>query len=422
MSKKFIAALVFIISLSLRVPGLMNSGLNNDELATVLWAKTPSVLQLYRDLMNPFEGNTLGYGLFMRFWAHFSVDESWFRLPSVIAGSLLPTAFFLALTRMWRTSIPWAFGASLVLSSSEFLVYYSQQARCYSFFSLAVFLAWWGAERAAQKNRWMLWVVAGSFSVWLHHFGILYVILLAALNSRSRPSLRWFGPIIAFTPHIPITWYQLQHGPDYLWGASKLLEVFASLFKWPPSILTGITLAILAAVGWYSHSRYRAALIVAVAAPLIASLASILHKPMLAERYFIPSLPLFFLGLGGIGGKWRAWMLIIAGIWLGWAVLGRNTSRRGVDFRETAAWLMEHEKECGSTVVTHPGLVTKWRYYLPERFVFLAWTEHSPPAPVWLATGHYGLPDFLEPLVKNSQLKRQGIGTIAACLKNQPIH
>ncbi|NUM87617.1 MAG: hypothetical protein HUU37_00295 [Bdellovibrionales bacterium] len=443
MKSRFVWTLTVLLTTQLlpRLTGLGGPGLDNDELATALWAQSPSLHELYLQLHSPDEGNTLGYGIFMRVWALWSMSESWLRLPSALAGAFLPTAFFVAVIRLWRVSTVWAFGLAMILGSSELLFGASRTARCYSLFSLATFLAWWSAHclvhRGFSKSAGAAWLASATAAIWLHHFGLPYVGTLALFGiyrSRSRAWL-WFLPLLSFLPHVPLTLYQLQHGPIYLAKISspQLHALFHAVFRWPPSEWIGWLVFLGCTAGWIFRRTGREALIAAMAAPAVGIFWSIAFKPVLMERYVAPSLPLFFLGAAGIPLAPRILLgarnkmgfatrllgpaLIFFSLWITQETIQRSRAAQTVDFREAAAWLARNEHGCGNKVVTHPGLVTKWRYYMPPHFQLLSWWERPLPAPVWLATGHYPLPPLYSPLTENTRgLVRRGRGTIAVCL------
>jgi len=99
------------------------------------------------------------------------------RLPSLIAGTLVIPVLYCLGSELYdrRTGlIAAAFGAV-----SPLLVWYSQEARMYSFVTLFGLLAVWTQLRAIRRGRpvdWAAYILSTSALLWTHYFGLLLIV------------------------------------------------------------------------------------------------------------------------------------------------------------------------------------------------------------------------------------------------------
>lgn len=107
----------------------------------------------------------------------FGPGELAMRIPSIVAGTLVIPAAYLAARDLWdrRSGIV----AAALATIGPMLVWYSQEVRMYSMFMLFALLAIWGQARILRRGTgsdWAIYVLASAALVWTEYFGILQVI------------------------------------------------------------------------------------------------------------------------------------------------------------------------------------------------------------------------------------------------------
>lgn len=127
----------------------------------------------------------------------FGAGELAMRIPSILAGTLVIPAAYLAGRDLWdrRSGIV----AAALATIGPMLVWYSQEVRMYSMFMLFALLAIWGQGRILKRGTgadWAIYTLASAALVWTEYFGVLQVITqqlafawLAWSRRRDRTSL-----------------------------------------------------------------------------------------------------------------------------------------------------------------------------------------------------------------------------------------
>ena len=149
------------------------------------------------------------------------------RLPSILFGSLVPPAAYIAARDLWdrRTGIV----AAGLCGLAPLLVWYSQETRMYSLFMLLAVLAVWAqvmAVRDGRRRYWAIFVVASAGLVWTEYFGLLQVLTQVGIFGvallRARRTRDAFGSLARravlslaavgalCTPLIPYVMHQFQ--------------------------------------------------------------------------------------------------------------------------------------------------------------------------------------------------------------------
>lgn len=156
--------LILIIGLSLRLISL-NQSLWLDEAINVRAATQFGPLYLITnyalgDFHPPF------YHIVLHYWIKlFGQRELWVRLPSVIFGLItIVYTYYLSLKlfsqqkfNIWGREIEWANVPALLLATSGLHIYYSQEARMYSFAAMATVMSVYYAYRQTpKKDIWSL--------------------------------------------------------------------------------------------------------------------------------------------------------------------------------------------------------------------------------------------------------------------------
>jgi uncharacterized membrane protein len=180
---------VTIVGLALRL--IVTRGIWLDEAISIHEAHLP-----FRDMMESLQVSDrhppLHYIVLWLTVRAIGDSELAVRLPSLIAGTLVIPVLYLLGRDLYdrRTGlIAAAFGAA-----SPLLVWYSQEARMYSFVTLFGLLAVWTQLRAIRRGRavdWAAYILATSALLWSHYFGLLLIagqqlIFVGVLVQRRR--------------------------------------------------------------------------------------------------------------------------------------------------------------------------------------------------------------------------------------------
>lgn len=127
----------------------------------------------------------------------FGTGELAMRVPSILAGTLVIPAAYVAARDLWdrRSGLV----AAALATIGPMIVWYSQEVRMYSMFMLFALVAVWGQARIFKRGNgsdWAVYVLASAALIWTEYFGILQVITqqlafawLAWSRRRDRDSL-----------------------------------------------------------------------------------------------------------------------------------------------------------------------------------------------------------------------------------------
>jgi mannosyltransferase len=181
-------AAVMVLAGILRLYGLEIQSLRFDELATWRFASMSPPRILATTGSNGSDPHPPGYYLFMHYWMGLAGDAEWaLRLPSAVAGVLSVLVTFLLGRRLY--SAREGLIAALLMAVLWAPMFYSQEARSYSFLALAAALSgyfWFGIiKKLEEDGKIPFWDSAGYVlsavaACYLHYIGA-YLILLQGL-------------------------------------------------------------------------------------------------------------------------------------------------------------------------------------------------------------------------------------------------
>lgn len=163
-----------------------------------------------------------GYNLFLWFWTHsFGFTEIVLRLPSVIFGVLTILLVFLTAKKLFSYRV--GFVTATLLSFNPLHIYYSQEARMYSFAAFAVclsiyFLSDVFSDKKFRPAYYFSSIVLIIYSDYVSYLAIIpQVILILFYFSKNKRILREFLTalilgMLSFLPFSLIFLQQLQTG------------------------------------------------------------------------------------------------------------------------------------------------------------------------------------------------------------------
>ncbi len=213
MVKKFLKNplyLILLFALVLRLP-LLTGSFWLDEAAQALESTRPFSQQL--DIVPDFQPPLLHY--LVHFAQYFSHQEWWLRFwGALLPGLMTIWASYQLAKKLYSEKV--AFWSSLLLATSSFHIFYSQELRPYSL------PAMWGLlatlvifNRPFKTWQFFLLSVAGLYSSYLYPFLLLTHLLLIWQKNTWQKLLQVTLPIaIAFLPWLPMFLRQLQAGQN----------------------------------------------------------------------------------------------------------------------------------------------------------------------------------------------------------------
>jgi len=168
---------ILSIAAALRFWDLSETPLWMDEAYTILIARFP--------LMDILIGNVdnhppLSYSV-QHMWMKFFPSLDYARVPSALAGLAIVAVLILAAKQLWsRQAALWT-GAMSGVSTA--LIFYSQDARMYSFLVLGLALASWGSigllkHQDHHRLRLVIYIVGALIAIYAHVTAIIYLFCL----------------------------------------------------------------------------------------------------------------------------------------------------------------------------------------------------------------------------------------------------
>lgn len=133
-------------------------------------------------------------------------SEFFLRLPSAISGMLSIIAVFYLFKKI--VSYNTALLATFFFSIHPALIWYSQDARIYSFLLLVQLLSTALIFDEKVKNRIFFWVVTGVISIYAHFYSFI-VFFLQVIYFIFKRELRWKHIIFIFFLMIPLIYYSV---------------------------------------------------------------------------------------------------------------------------------------------------------------------------------------------------------------------
>lgn len=444
-------AALFLLALGVRLYRIGAESIWLDE-ATSLFVARQSLLDVIawtaRDIHPPL------YYLLLHLWRAFGESEAALRSLSALAGAASVAVLYLLGRRLFdrRTGAI----AALLLAFAPLHVWYSQQARMYTWLGLWMILAAYLLVLALEEHRigyWLALAVVNALALYTHYytvFGLLVQGLFALYVSlRTR---RWRGfswtvgmmafSILLFAPWLPTMYFQVSTGGggwvaragtpgvrafadtligftvgnvrgEYpVWMRWVAYLLFAALCLW--ALIRGARAAIRRERG---EERGVVFALLYLAVPLATAWLISQAKPLYADRYLLVFLPGYLLlvgrGLAALqpgAARWGALALAVGlllfGIWQ-MSVLPQNA-----DWRGTTAYVAERFEPGDVAVFYHGWNEKPFAYYWDGSLP--AWTWFKVPLPpdevassvkpgiagyqrAWLvwSVGHYGDPKGL---------------------------
>ena len=364
--------LSILLAFALRVHQLDFQSLWRDEVDAIRFSDG-TTLALLKALPHTGHNGPL-YFAALHNWRTLTGDSEFALRYLSVLGSMLAVAmsFRLAVDFGWRKSA--GLMVVLLMAASPYLIWYSQEAKMYSWLVFLVLLAIFSFRQALKSEHsakwWLVFVISASFSFYTHILSplMLGVYLLWAALDWQHIKKHWRGASLSLAvlvlPYLPLLRWQfplLQAGfasghPFYpLTKEIDLLLHFYSagiLRQTIAPYLIGV-MSFLVLLGLFHKktslsSRLKLLLWLSIPAFLVYFISLRVH--VFEDRYLIYLAPAFYMSAAsGIDAlfRWRKWLgtLIIIGLMAAnaRAVVKQNTSPIKADFRSVANFIAQAE-------------------------------------------------------------------------------
>lgn len=212
---------IIVLAIALRLP-LLNGSFWLDEAAQVLESSRPLSQQLQiRDDFQPPLIHLFVFGLL-----RISQSEAFLRTGAALIPALITIYAIVSIgEKYFSAKAGWISG--LLLATSSFHIFYSQELRPYSLPAMFAILSWWSVLELTDKNAkagvkeiilWGLWSALGLYSSYLYPFVFLGQLLFLAWKLRSALKKMSYifavsiVVVLSFVPWIPSFLLQLSAG------------------------------------------------------------------------------------------------------------------------------------------------------------------------------------------------------------------
>ncbi len=417
---------IVLLAFALRVYHLDAQSLWRDEVDAIRYSNG-SLGYLLSVL--PQEGhNGPLYFAVLQLWRALTGDSEFtLRYFSTIGGVLMVALTYQA-ARQFRLARAVGVIAALLAATSPYLIWYSQEAKMYTWLATLVLLAVYAFQRAFTQSTdehrwtqikiienlcpsvsicghffsafwWVIFVAATSLSFYTHILAplMLPVYALWALVQRPQFKAHWKGWLISMAlltlPYLPLLRWQaplLMAGnytghPFYpLPEQTRLLAHFYSAgilnSRYSLYLMTGFTFLLL--LGLFlpppnTSARSRLQLAIWLFLPPIAVYLISLRVRVFEDRYLIYIVPAFYmlaaLGAAVIFTRWRAAGYVVLSLLMVfnlWGIYQQATNSIKADFRAAAAYILTANRRPPTTThyppsTTHYPLSATHRIYLP---------------------------------------------------------
>lgn len=356
---KFFLIAAVALGIFVRLYGLDIQSLWYDEIATYIYSLHgfPKFLTIMlREVHPPL------YQLFSFYWIKmFGYSEIILRMPSAVAGILAVFCIYPMSKKLFGTHT--AVSATILMSLSSAAIYYSQEARSYSFlllFSTISTLLWLSilkkmTESDLSKKELALFGITGIINCYLHYFGAALIFFqlfyLLAVSIKFKKNIKEIAVLSVITALSFLPWFFIHliflktHVAGKFWIAKKGISFFLDLadFIFNKKLLWILILplflnikTIIRSFAENSQKFLIYSLICLCFIPVFAVFIISFNTPLLVVRYFIILLPAYYLlislllslcqGFDGIKGNIFVFAISLASFVLFLFVPGNNIS------------------------------------------------------------------------------------------------
>ena len=416
-----------LVAFALRIYHLNFQSLWRDEVDAIRFSSPPfltleSVHNILGVLTQTGHNGPL-YFVALRGWRTLTGDSEFaLRYFSLLGGVLMVALTYQAARRL-KLGPSVAMVAALLVGTSPYALWYSQEAKMYTWLACLVLFAVYAYQSAlseataemvplAGRRRWPFWwalfVVTTSLSFYLHILSPLMLPVYVAWGLMQWPGLKahWRGWLISMgmltMPYLPLLWWQAPlfindfHSGHPFYPIQRQMSLLLHLYSLgvlqARFSLMAIMLAVFLALAGLMQGEARRRLQIGVwfiTPPLLVFLIS-LRVPVFEDRYLIYILPAYYLlvalGLVMIARRERrlAWgllaLIVALNLWNGWR---QATTTIKPDFRSAAHYLANAPPGPTACGRDRGPVIMFQMPYLQHTFAYYARADFKPLDGIW---------------------------------------
>lgn len=417
----YLTCLLIVAAFLFRIGSLDVQSLWRDEVDALRFASVP-----WPEMASSFTRpgwNGPMYFLALRGWISVAGTTAYaMRYFSLLFGVLCVPLTYVLGTRLFSRRV--GATAGLLIASSPYLIWYSQEVKMYTVVPSLVLLALYALRRAVLGHGWYWWMAVAAATSVAFYSHVLAALLIPvevvwALLWWTETRRRWRGAVVALAvltvPYAPLlSWqaplaFQTRETGFYSYTLRDMVRIL--LDGWSQGVLahraawgavlatflalTGVAIIFVQSRGWpYPHRvayrpnvsgksvcwRDEAGLLAWIVIPVLFVAIVSIRQPIFTDRYLVWVAPTFylFIALGlslvrGLArwGPWAAGLLLASLVALNMAnILSQATEPIKADFRGATAYVVNAEhKGSGPPVlpVQNPSTL-RYRVLLPMVF------------------------------------------------------
>ncbi len=233
--------LILLIAIALRLINLNQSFWLDETIQAIISTKPLTAINWAADFQPPF------FYFFTHFWMKIGNNSEWFlRLPSVVFGVLTVYWTYYLFSRMFNKTV--GIISALLLATAPFSIYYSQEFRMYSLFTMLVLFSWiflW-------EKRLVFYALTIAITLYTHYFTFIVIFsqLIYVLFTRKITIYQYIkilcGALIPFLFWLPILQKQITSAQNLISVWPRWREVSSvSFLKFPGLFLAKTTVGMI---------------------------------------------------------------------------------------------------------------------------------------------------------------------------------
>ena len=390
-------ALLVLIAFSIRAVSLDAQSLWRDEVDALRFAQAPWA-EMLGNFTRPGWNGPLYY-LMLRGWiALTGQTEYTMRFFSLIFGVLGVPLIYTLGRRLFDRTV--GLIAALLVTTSPYLTWYSQEVRMYTWVPALAMLAVYALHRALSLSKgnswhwWMVQFVATTLAFYSHILAAFLVPVQVLLYFAWWPRARrhWKAALISLAcltlPYLPLAVWQAplalqaRETGFQAYTLGRMVEILLNAWStgmrswgWPWGAILMALGAVWGGIAPSASRRDRLALLAWLVTPLLSIWLISLRQPLFTDRYLIWSAPAFYLlialgiaSLRRLGHRGREVIIALASAFLifnGVNLWQQATTPIKSDFRAAAAYVANYDS---SEEMPNPqplGEELPFKLYLP---------------------------------------------------------
>lgn len=238
-SQTYAFAFVVVLGAVLRLYGLASYSLVGDEYNSLGEATHVGL-----------NWNSIIYSAVMHFWVQFGSSETWLRLPAALFGIATIPLLYQAGLKLGGSKT--GFVAGLLVATSPFNLFHSQEVRFYSLFMFAAAAFLLATIHYVQSKRTLTdrgWVVGAGLLLLVSHFVGLIALSAQAAATFLTSRRRKITTVVIVAVGIPVLIFGLPLVPPVRAGLLQLYKTFGNAAG-PDISLTPVSLISVAKLGF----------------------------------------------------------------------------------------------------------------------------------------------------------------------------